>query len=492
MVFRGRNIALLASFVLAFGLLTSFSSASVVHRVGLEDSGAQVNSSLVIESDEPSGGTRITVGQEEDMEVLSVESEVGEASYSYEDGGLVLEVDSPLPRKEHDIRVRWRSEGAVRERFQYLKKMDVSLFGFEGKETSASITSENVLSWHEPVGFRSEYSGDELKFKGEGHLWIRGYLSDGGQETENYYHSGEKDLSETEELSPLVIYITGRSNPHERIPVVFLDDESYNEEFSAWSEGTHETGGLVVLREELEGPDKIKTLLHETVHAFNSRAMNWDRTGTAYYDEGKAQFVELLASEAMDSPRAEIFGEGVTFEEDGSRYRLPSRSSPGELWSYYEEGEDWIKYWSPRGEESHVAREFGYALSELMIREKVKEEGVESLREMHHELLQVEETVEDPKEKADLMEELIDLKPCYAERRAEFEDCLEEVNDQGFDFDGVDLNQTFEDEREEIEIEERAVEEVVASEQFGIIVENFLRNVERFLMGVSEWISKRL
>ncbi|MFP4116939.1 MAG: hypothetical protein ACLFQ8_01395 [Candidatus Aenigmatarchaeota archaeon] len=479
-------------FVLMFVLATAPSAASVIHRVDIQGDEITVNSSFVTETDEPTGGTKVTLRQDGDMEIISVESSSGEASYTDRNGSLVLETDSTFPRKEHSVKVRWRPKQGIRQSFEGLRRLDFGLFGFEDEETKAVVQSPDILSWHEPLSFRSQYFNKSLRFEGEGYLLISGYMSDEGRTTDTYYYSGNHNLSVVEELVPLVEYVTGTLNPHERIPVVFLGDEAYNEEFTEWSKGTYETGGLVVVRDSLQGTDRISTVLHETVHGFNSRALKWDETKTDYYDEGMAKFVELLVSEAMNSPRAEIFGEEVIFEENGSRYRLPPRSSEEELWSYYREEEDWIKHWSPRRGEFSEAREFGYALSELIVRNKVEEEGVESLQDLRRKLSQVERRIEDHEEKAELMEQWIDLRPCYSENRSEFEACLDNVNDQSFDLEEMNLNHTFEDDREEIEIEERVVEEVDASGQIELFFENFLRNVERALAGVSQWISKRL
>lgn len=469
------------------------STASVIHRATFEGSAVRINTSFVTESEDPVGGTRITVGQEEDMEVIGVDSQAGEASYSYENGSLVLEVDSTLPRKEHDIQVLWEAEDSIEERFPGLYNVDVGLFGFEDKDTVAVVENEDILSWYEPLRFRSQYFNDSLKFEGEGHLWLQAYISDEGKSTDNYYYFGDRNLSEAENLVPLLEHVTGTTNPHEKMPVVVLEDETYDEEFSEWSKGTYQTGGLITMRESLEGSDRIGTLLHETTHGFNSRALKWDQTETAYYDEGRAKFVELLVSEAHSSPRPEIFGEGVTFEEDGKRYKLSSRSSVDELWDYYQEDRNWITQWSPRKEEFSEVRPFGYALSELIIRKKVDEEGVGSLRDVHRDLSQVDRRVETPEEKAEIMNNFFDFRPCYRENRTEFESCLKDINNQEFDLESMDLNHTFEDTREEIEIGgRRRLEEQDITGRLSLLFENFLLNLERLFEGASIWISKRL
>lgn len=480
-------------FVSVFVLATAPSTASVVHRVSFEDNGAVVNSSLLIESEEPVGGTRFTVGQEKYMEVVEVNSETGEASYSYENGSLVLGVDTTLPKKEHSLEVVWKPVEGLEESFPGLYMIDMDLFGFKGKETAAVVKNPDILSWYEPVSFRSQYSNGSLKFEGEGNLWLRGYLSDEGKETENYYYFEDYNFSEAEELVPILEHVSGVSNPHKRIPVVVLEDEAYDEEFDGWSKGMYRTGGLVAVRESLEGSNRIAALLHETTHGFNSRALKWDSTDTAYYDEGRAKLVELLVSEALGSPRSEIFGEEVRFEKGNRRYRLSPRSSPEELWSYYQNDRDWISYWSPRKEEFSDVRRFGYALSELILRKKVEEDGLGSLREVQRNLSGVGRRVESPKEKAEIMGNLVDLRPCYTENRTEFESCLEGINSQEFDLGTMDLNHTFEDTREEIDIQERKIiKKPETGGQIDLILENVLLNLQRLIGGVSQWISKRL
>ena len=485
----------LALFVLLAALLFFADpvSGEVLHQVDFDEEAAEVESFFVMESDEGVNRWSIGIEMDENVEIEEVSSQVGEASYEFEDGQLDLMVKTSFPRKEHDIEVNWVLKDAKQERYPGLDELDMNLFGFEDKETGVRVTHSDILSWHEPLGYRSVLSDGELRFSGEGHLWLRAYISENGKSTENYHYFEDFDMSQAEELVTLVEYMTGSTNPQRRFPVVFLDDESYDEDFSPWSDGTYKTGGLIVLREALSKTDRIRTLLHETVHGFNDRALKWDRTETAYYDEGAAQFVELLASEVLDSPRAEIFGEDVLFEEDGSRYRLPSRSSPEELWNYYKEGEDWIKYWSPRREEFSEVRTFGYVLSELIVRKRVGDRGIESLQEVYSELSDIDRRIDDPEEKAEVIGVFFDLRPCYSENKTEFELCLEEINEQSFDLEYIDLNHTFEDEREEIEIGERRVlEEQDSLDGLTLLLENMFSTIKDFFGGFSVWISRKL
>ncbi len=477
-------------FLSVFLLFSSSSEASVLHRIDLDEESVLVNSSFVVGSEDPVGGTRITIGQEEDIDIVGVDSTVGDASYYYEDGRAVISVDSVLPRKEHDVQMMWRSRDGVSESFGGPMKFDVDLFGFEGKETTAVVQDSNILSWNEPLGFQSQYSDGSLKFRGHGHLWLCGHFSDLGEDTENYRYFGNYSFDGADDLVALVEYITGVSNPHERIPVVLLDDTTYDQEFSPWSDGTYETCGLVTIRKSLGKTDKLKTLLHETVHAFNSRALKWDNTETAYYDEGKAQFVEVLTSEAIGSPRSEVFGDVVYYEENGKRYRINPRSSSDELWDYYTEDDAWIKYWSPRRDEFRGMREFGYAFSELIVRNQVEKEGVGSLRDIYEKLWEIDRNIESADEKAKIMENLVDLRPCYSENRTEFENCLKDINSQRFNLSGIDLNHTVRDHRVEIEIGEDII--IGDSGSLVMFFEDLVRKVVDIFEGVSFWISRKL
>ncbi|MFP4115706.1 MAG: hypothetical protein ACLFTQ_00665 [Candidatus Aenigmatarchaeota archaeon] len=489
---RLKKETLILSFLLTFLFFAASSSAEVVHEVELQGNEALVTSRAFLETENEITHYDIKLELDTGAEVEGVENPSGEVSFELENDTLDLMLESGLPRKEHVFEMNWTVPGVKREQFPELMKVELGLFGFEGEETRAVVKDEEVLSWHEPLHYRSAFSNGSLKFSGESYLNLLAHSSGEGEATENYHYFQGLDVEEAEEFFPLLESVTGTENPHRRFPTVVLNDSIYDERMSFWSDGTYRTGGFIAVRENLTRFRETATLIHEATHGFNERALKWDGTGTDYYDEGLAQFTEFLVYEVVDRPRAEIFGESVDFREEGERRRFSSRSSAEELWNYYQDGEDWIVGWSPRNEQTDEARRFGYALSELIVRKHVEENGVESLRDVYKNLSEVEKRIEDPEEKAEIMErELETLRPCESDNRTEFERCLEEINDQDFEMEELEFNVTF-DEREEIKVDSDLPS--LEAEGYGLF-EKIVLNLKRLGKTLQEsitWISRKL
>lgn len=82
-----------------------------------------------------------------------------------------------------------------------------------------------------------------------------------------------------------------------------------------------------------------------------------------------------------------------------------------------------MKYWSPEGPN----REFGYAYSELVIRNYVMRNG--SLTQLYD---SVEENANSDQQKWEMLSRHMDLTPCKYDSRDIFEECLERVNEYDY------------------------------------------------------------
>lgn len=485
------------SFLLAVLVLIGSARASVVHEVRVKGDSAEITSILEMTSQKEVNKWRLTVDLPRNSTVETIRDSRGNISFEWVGSEVKFETNSGPSRKREKVEINYNVPNVREEQFKPLDTIHMSLFGFSNETLKAEIFVDHAISWYTPLNFKSQKGEESLKFQGQGSLPLYIYTSEKGEQSQHYHYFSEEGIDQVEKLFPLLPYFTGIRSPHRKFPIVFLNDSRYNSLINEWSSGRYRRGGLVLIRDNLSQRDKIPTVLHETMHGFNAELLKWDRTQTAYFDEGMAKFVEFLTKEKMDLPQGEIFGDRNYFEEGENRYYLEPRSSSEALWNYYSDGEEWMLRWNPWGGEGPSAKEFGYAYSELLIREHVQQNGIKSLRNVSAELLGVEDRVENWRKKSDILSQILDgLKPCYSRSRKEFNDCLERVNAQQFNLTDLNLNVTFErPEKEEINITRREVEiSKPPSKEIGP-EKNFLTKLRQYLESLFErirWILKRL
>ncbi|MFP4046010.1 MAG: hypothetical protein ACLFS3_03040 [Candidatus Aenigmatarchaeota archaeon] len=483
----------LIAILICLVLVPSLASASFVHRVEVQDDDARVTSVIGLNSPEESGRwqTEMSIEMPNRTDMLRVEDGENNLSFDFEDGELFFTTD-PTDEDEERVKITYLVRDIREEQFSDLDLIEMNLPGFQGERTKARVEADDVISWYTPPGFSSQRANGSMLFSGDEAFSLRLYSSDGGRDSENYRYFGDVDLNRTENMFPILSFLTGIESPHEKYALVFLDDERYDRNINDWSSGVYRTGGLIVVRRDLPEVELTSTVLHETMHGFNEEVLKWDRTQTAYYDEGMAKFLEYLVHNKLVKKQAEVFGDRVYLEENGSRYYLEPRSSHDQLWDYYTSDENWIKRWNPYQESSSERRRFGYALSELIIRKHVQENGIDGLREVSQDLLEEDRSVDMWEEKAMILSQHLDLSPCYSHPRSQFEDCLEEINNQNITLDGLDLDVEpirSQDQEEEINITERDFElppeEKTRTER---LINKFKEIVDR----VIRWISAML
>lgn len=422
--------------LLAF-LLAAFSftaTADVYHEAEVSEEGMLLNTSIQLECENncPVNKWSLTWQLPDSAEVIGVKDSIGEIDdYTVENDRIQITTNSGPKRRNETVLLQLNVTEDSEEIYNGLYQRRISLPGFSGEETSGVIRAENLISGWKSYGFETSYANSSMKFQGEGPVNLRVKFGE-GTETDYYTFFGDYtgNVSQAYEIS---IGTTGLEQDFERFPVASMPSDVYNRTANRWSAGEY-LGGSMMIRQGL-GDDYVPVLAHETVHGLNDRELNWDRTSSAYFDEGTSEYIEFLVRKKLSAenrdvrPPGEVFGEDVRWDPDPNdrRYSLiPSSGDRDELWQYYQNNRDFMKSWSSS---DSAYRSFGYAYSELLIRNYVSNGS--QLSELYQSL-DVDRKIEDPDEKWSIYSEHLDMRPCDYESRQRFNECLDEINEHDY------------------------------------------------------------
>lgn len=458
--------------VLALSLLGS-AEATTQYDVEVRNGSAVVDVSFELYSESEAGTnywrTEWTVPA--DSRVVYVRDSLGSIE-DYERSGrtLSIETNDGVRRQREVVDIRLRVPDVVQQRYGELRVVRLNLPGFKDRRsdvpeevTQARITTdERVLS--ESHGFGTSYEIEEhsLKYRGSGGLSVYFTLSDGGRDYDNYVLYGDADLEDADELHSIIPAVTGHRLRTNKLPVVVLPDERYDELLSRASEGEYMTGGVIFVRESVFRDGRgTETVLHEAAHAHNEKALMWS-TGVEWFNEGVAKYVEFLAAHEMGVRQPEIFGEPKRWSEECTRngregtctYTLGPRQTPSDLREYYSgSGNGSMHTWRVEGEHEG----FGYAFSELVIRDYVMRNGADALHPVYDELHSVEEPVAGDREASLKVLSFMgaDLSPCRRDSMEGMRECLDRVNSMDA---GIPGSPDFDVERRD-EVEFTSIEE---------------------------------
>jgi hypothetical protein len=370
----------------------------------------------------------------EGARVVSVEDTFGKIEdYEVDGDKLKFETNPGEARESETVRIDYVVEDAIVAKYGNLKIVEVGFVGYNeaiDRSTSTRITADDkILSASHPAGFSSTvtkrgvvYEGDD----GEGSATARVAVGD-GKEYDRYALFGDQnvDLSEADSLYSIVPRAFGFEASVYKHPVVVLSDEEYNETVNKWSEGQYRSGGVILLRSSAD--DVTETMLHETVHAYNSEALSWSDPTVGWFEEGTSEYVEFLADRIRGETRLSLFVGNRT--RDGER--VGPRRTIEELRRYYD-GTEFMRSWEPSDTDNNRKR-FGYTFSELIVRSYVNENGATALHETYDNLREVNRRATTPQEATGAVLNAMDteagvLRPCMAESRSETIDCLRRIN----------------------------------------------------------------
>lgn len=430
----------------------------------------------------------------ENSEVQTVKDQYGEVE-EYQRVGNVLEVETNTGYRANNqtVEINYQVFDHREDMLEGLERRELNLPGYSDSKTSGIIDSENLISGTSSHDSKIMFEHEQISFETTGPISLRLNSGD-GREIEGFSYFGDYEASKN--ISRLAmgsaVGVTHRKPVYNSLPVVVVEPRVYDYEVGGWSAGQYESG-IVTLRGDLD--ERFASILtHETVHAINHEVLEWDNTGTAYIDEGLAEYAEFLVDKRLyregkvDRAPAEIFGESIEYTErqggDIVRYTVPSNGDKEDLWDYYQQDEEFVKYWHPNQEEN---REFGYAYSQLIIRNHIKEGG--SLDSLYEDLESINEVIESEERKTEKLEEFMDLEPCKTQNRDQFESCLEGINDYEFDIvfaeniDDVSQNESLEVDSIELEERERSKGAFEDERLFNLLIatQEIISRVEVFL-----------
>ncbi len=428
--------------IFLFLLLIPSASALTFYNITLEGKDALVNITFTLESDQKYDIWKINWELPQKSEVIYIKDERGPVpTYSVKDERLVFETNKYRSNKR-TININLLVKNVVSDEFEPLYKLHLSLPGFTDQQTIANLHVPHIISGDASHGFTEYYEDNFVQFVGKESLDLIIFYSFSGKDYENYVLFGQGDLQLADELFTLIPNITGAKVPFKKFPVVVLSDNEFNEKIKYWGSGTHMRGGVIVMKKSaMNSPYNTSIILHETMHGFNAKIFEWAQVNATWFDEGIASFMEYLVNQKLNLKQGQIFGESVYFTQDGKKFLQKSRGNKEDLWNYYKNREDFMFSWNT---DNAATRDFGYAFSELVIRDTVRQKGFEQLKEAYKEFKKVNKTITDVEEFNNIILGSLEhnFRPCYYLDRSLFEKCLEEINKQKIDIPGFVNNHT--------------------------------------------------
>ncbi|HIE41441.1 MAG TPA: hypothetical protein EYP80_02130 [Candidatus Aenigmarchaeota archaeon] len=393
----------------------------VIHDLNLNNNYIEINSTLILHSKNYLDYWEITIPLQEDSKVISVQDDIGKIHYNFSNNELIFRTNNKRA-KTRIINIMY--EVPLKREYDFLF-VNLNLFGFENE--TYVVIAPNFQYFFIPNA-EIEY-GSKIKAKGRGALEVK-ILFGGKNESKHYFTNSNFDLDKVEYYFWILESITGLKIPT-KFGILILPKNKYKGEFEEWSSGTFKDG-LIVVREDLDEDEKIATIMHETMHGFNSFVLDWDATNISWFDEGTATYVSSIMFRILNQSKPEIFGESIIWREGNKIYTLEPNQKPVDLWNYYKKNENWMLFWNPR-KYSDWRREFGYAYSELFIRDYLKDNAT-ALRRVYKELLKINKIVENSYERNQIIQKILgkEFRPCYSLDLEEIRNCTYKLNKMKF------------------------------------------------------------
>ncbi len=436
-----RNTLLLG---IALIVLAGMSAGITTYDVALHGDSADINITVELYPDNPDRETRLTSSWllPSGMTVDTVHDSDGELEFRRDGSSVVFETTIDRAEDKEVVHIQGQADGVVSEEYRELDLVKLQLSGFHDKKpdvpdevTQVQLTADRpLLSASHSFGFDMALEGSTANFSGEGPVNLQLAISEGGERYEHYVLFGPGDLSTADDLYWVPAAVTGFLPQVNRWPVVVYPDETYDRIVDRWSAGQYRTGGLIFIREStMEKESGPAVVMHEVMHGFNDQALNWFAGDRAWVAEGTAKYVEWLVNANRSVPQAEIFGERVTWS-CGPRQQCsyPPRGTPDDLWDFYQQDTDFLATWAPLQSDDETRR-FGYALSELIVRDYTRRNGPESMNAVYRDLRQLNTELDDEISGAAANQRLQDImgtdfRPCDAPDREQFDRCLDKIH----------------------------------------------------------------
>ena len=422
--------------IIASFLFVPSASATVLYNATVSGTDVLVDATIELYTSEP--GNKVNYWQTElslpeKSKIISLADSQGVINdYTYANSLLMITTNKGAAREKEVLDLVFRIPSVVTTEFPPLSSMKLNFSGFADvnpekpdEQTFVEIRTPIRLVFADAsYGFVTQSTEKIAQFSGSGAVGVTVWFGSGGTEYEHYLVFGNGDAAAADADFSLLETTLGIRLPGVKYPVIALSEENYNRKVNPWSVGQYRNGILFIRENQSTTPTGTATLLHETVHAVNGRLLRFVPGGVAWFDEGVAQYVEFLEKQKLGVHQAQLFGEKVTWAAGNLVYTLAPRGKPNELWSYYQLNEDIMNKWTP---ETPATRTFGYALSELVIRESVLRNGPMILTNLYTSLPEGE--MSSAVATTYLLSKLnTDLRPCDADTIDAMKSCLAAVN----------------------------------------------------------------
>ncbi len=417
-------------------IFTALSAAEVQYSIEADRQEILMNTTVKLDcqDDCPVSNWKLDWKIPENAEILGINDSLGRVeSYTVSNDSVVISTNKGRPRNSETLIIKMRVNEEAQNIHEDWHRRELSLPSFKGEKTTGTVKIEDFISGWIGYGFVSSYNGSEMRFRGEGPTNIRLNFGDGNRT--DYFEFFGSTPKNADEAYTVAVGTIGQVQGFERFPAATLPSDKYNETVNRWSAGEY-VSGSIRLREGL-GRSALPVLAHEIVHGLNDRKLKWDATKSSYFEEGTSEYAEFLMRKKLyNSGRIDIgprslFGDKKEYrseiEGENVIYSLEPKGSQEVLWQYYSKNMSFMKNWNPHNFADY--RSFGYAYSELILRNFVRNNG--SIYELY-EGMEFDSKVDSPDEKWEFFSRKMDMTPCKFEDRDRFENCLEKVNN--FDY----------------------------------------------------------
>ena len=429
--------------LLLFGVLLTFAFANaqinyIDCNLELRSNSVIADISLYLKAESAVNYFVISMPFYENGTVLSLADSLGEIKdYKIEENVLTIRTNSSAKRREDIIKLKVKIDGLAEERFSNIYFVKFSLPAEQKTKVSFRAYGKRILGFDTASGFRGSLKNGELKISGLGPFITSFFYSEEGRRFGKFILLNKsnltdekigKSLERASELYFIVLAVLGIELDANEFAVLVLSDDEYKEKINEYSEGVYSTGGLIVIKESaFEKKEAPAVVLHELTHEINAKIMAWNNSGTSWFDEGLAKFVEYLTKKQLGLRTNNLFYGVVQYSDAQYTYTLNPASDWKLLKQYYDKNEQFMLEWNA---DNADIREFGYAFSELFIREYVKEKGFGALHRALRELLKIKQSVNTPKEFSKAVLEALDtkLEPCKRESEKKLLSCIRELN----------------------------------------------------------------
>lgn len=460
--------------------LISSGSAEIFHQLEIEEGQIEANTTIELESDDKVGYWNLNYKLPESTEIRSIKDTRGPIDdYDLNGRELSVTTNKGNPRNNELIKITYSIKRPPKIPVKGLNTYKLKFSGFKNTTTSGVIEVSNLISGRVNYGFDSTYNETQMKFKGVGPVVIDVNYGEGLESKYFTYFGRGNKISNDSQAYEIALGTIGFQQKYEKFPVGFKEGF----EGSEWKAGEYQRGRIMM---RPQNTSQLPILTHEVVHGLNDRLLNWDHTGSTWFDEGVASYVESLMFAKMRGYDRipNLFGDDITYTKGTGIYTLSSRGDREDLWRYYKDDLDFMKDWDATSKN----REFGYAYSELIIKNHLRYNN--SLKQVY-ENVNPARKIKDEEEKWDIYSEHMNLRPCDYEVKSEFEQCLENINKYEYEIKrGVirPSNNKLEIKKVDLPERNRINQSFLNIENLKSVIDNIIDSLSKLVSNLISWM----